>query len=122
MQSRAARRSSRPHTGPKDFVLKVDPRLVPPRLMHALAAAASLAVSGCVTQDDTRSYTYEYTDRSRLAAERRATQDMQDSCYFSGALYFKPVGPPQIVSEGEATDRHFRATQSFYCVGTQGGP
>jgi len=47
---------------------------------------------------------------------------MQDACYLSGAQYAEQVGPPRIVSETAATGGQFRATQSFYCVGTQGGP
>jgi hypothetical protein len=89
--------------------------------LHVLIAAASVAVSGCVAHEYLRSYTYEFTDQRRLAAERRASQDMQDSCYFSGFQYFKPEGPPQIVSVGGAAGAHFQATQSFYCVGTSGG-
>jgi len=89
--------------------------------VSALIAAVSLAVSGCVGHEYIRSYTYEYTDPHRLAGERRATQDMQDSCYFSGFQYFKVAGPPQIVSQDGTAGRRVQVTQSFYCVGTAGG-
>jgi hypothetical protein len=87
-----------------------------------MIAAASLAVSGCADHEHLRSLTYDYTEPHRLGAERRADQDMQDSCYFSGYQYFKPEGPPQIVSEDRAAGRHIQVTQAFYCVGTVGGP
>ena len=86
--------------------------------MQALIAAASLAVCGCAAHEDIRSVTYDYAGGRRLAAERRASQDMQDSCYFSGYQYFRPEGPPQVVSAGA----RFQATQAFSCVGTVGGP
>ena len=92
--------------------------LAPPGPMHALIAAASLAVCGCATHEDIRSVTYDYTGQRQLAAERRASQDMQDSCYFSGYQYFRPEGPPQVVRTGA----HVQATQAFSCVGTVGGP
>lgn len=92
------------------------------RFRPAVIAAAALALCGCAIQDDVRSITYDYTDRGRLAAERRVSQDMQDSCYLSGAQYAELVGPPQIVSKAGPAGEEFQATQSFYCVGTQGGP
>ncbi len=93
-----------------------------PRPTRALILAASLAVCGCATHEDLRTYSYEYAGHGRLAAERRAAQDMQDSCYFSGYQRFEVAGPPQIVNDGGATDGQVRVTQSFYCVGTVGGP
>jgi hypothetical protein len=92
------------------------------RATHALIGAASLALCGCVAHDYIRTLTYDYTDPHQLAAERRADRLMQDSCYFSGYQYFKTAGPPQIVSEDGTAGRHVQATQSFYCVGTVGGP
>jgi hypothetical protein len=97
-------------------------RLVPPRLVHALIGTASVAVCGCTDGEDIRTLTYDYSDPHHLAAERRASQDMQDSCYFSGYQYFRPEGPPQVVSVGGAAGAHLQATQSFSCVGTVGGP
>lgn len=85
--------------------------------MPALVAAASLAVCGCADHDYVRTYTYAFTEQHRQGAERRAVQEMQDSCYFSGYQYARPEGPPQIVSAGG----QFEATQSFTCVGTAGG-
>ena len=93
--------------------------MAPPRVLIAFAA---LMVSGCVGPELPRSITYGFADHHRLAAERRATQQMQDSCYFSGYQYFRPEGPPQIVSQGDGADRRFQATQLFDCVGTVGGP
>lgn len=87
-----------------------------------LIAAAALAISGCSTEEYVRTYTYEYTSEHRLGAERRASQDINDACYFSGTQYPELVGPPQIVREGGADGEYFRVTQSFYCVGTRGGP
>jgi len=115
--------SSRHKAGLKVFFLKAGRWLRRPGPMHAWIAVSSLAVSGCVTQEYVRSFTYEYTDQqNRLAAERRAIQDIHDACYFSGAQYPELVGPPQIVSEDGSTGKQFRVTQSFYCVGTIGGP
>jgi len=96
-------------------------RLPAPRPMHALIAAAALALGGCADHAYLRSLTYEYTDQHRRGAEWRATLDMQDSCYLSGYQYAHPEGPPQIVSEDGPAGRQFRATQSFSCVGTVGG-
>jgi hypothetical protein len=96
-------------------------RLLPSRPIRALIVAASLAVCGCANHGYLRSLTYEYTDQRRLAAERRATQDMQDSCYFSGFQYFRPEGPPQVVSVSGPAGPQFQATQTFSCVGTNGG-
>ncbi len=87
-------------------------------LTRALIAAASLAICGCAAHEDIRSVSYDYTGGRRLAAERRANQDMQDSCYFSGYQYFRPEGSPQVVSTGARV----LATQAFSCVGTVGGP
>jgi hypothetical protein len=90
--------------------------------VHALIAAASMAVCGCSDHEYIRTLTYDYSDPHRLAAERRASQDMQDSCYFSGYQYFRPEGPPQIVNVVGPPGAHVQATQSFSCVGTVGGP
>jgi hypothetical protein len=101
---------------------KTAPRSMRPlRPAHALIAAVSLAVCGCADHDYVRSLTYDYIDPHRLGAERRATQDMQDSCYLSGYQYARPEGPPQIVSEDGAAGRHIQVTQAFTCVGTTGG-
>lgn len=97
-------------------------RLPLPRPMHGLIAAGSLLLSGCAGHEDLRSVTYDYDDGRRLAAERRATQEMQDSCYFSGYQYAETEGPPQVVSVSGPSGPQFRATQAFYCVGTVGGP
>lgn len=121
MPSHDAWRRSHHQTGLKDSLLEGRRRLFPPRLRLVLIGAASLAVSGCATQQQyVRSVTYEYTDQSRSAAERNAHQDIWDDCYFSGAQYPWLLGRPKIVSEDGATGRRFRATQSFYCVGTRG--
>jgi hypothetical protein len=102
------------------------PSIVPihlsPRGLRALVGAVSLAVAGCADHPDIRSYTYEFTEGRRVAAERGATQAMQDSCYFSGYQRFTLEGPPQIVSEDGGEAKRLRATQSFSCVGTVGGP
>lgn len=81
-----------------------------------------MAACGCADHGDVRSLTYDYANGRRLAAERRATQDMQDSCYFSGYQYAEADGPPQVVSVGGTTGEQFQATQAFHCVGTVGGP
>lgn len=112
------RRTFALRAGLRDVFLRAKP--IPTGMIHALIAGASLAVSGCATQQYVRSVTYEYTDRTRLAAEQGARQDIQDACYFSGAQYPWLVGPPRIVSEGGTTGKSFRATQSFYCIGTRG--
>lgn len=91
----------------------------------AIVAAAIIVVplaGGCASQPYLRSYTYDYTPERRLAAERRAIQDMQDACYLSGALYFEREGSPEIVTAEGPAGRHLRVTQSYSCVGTQGGP
>lgn len=92
----------------------------PFRLVHALIAAATLAVTGCATEADLRSVTYQYTDRTRLGAEQRAHQEIWDDCYFAGAQYPWLVGKPQVTSEDGATGRYFQVTQTFYCVGDRG--
>ena len=97
-------------------------RLLSSTPMHAAIAAVSLAVCGCAGHEDIRSVTYDYTGQHRLAAERRASQDMQDSCYLSGAQYAEMVGPPKVVSADGAGGPHVSVTQAYYCVGTQGGP
>jgi hypothetical protein len=86
--------------------------------MRASIVAVSLAVCGCADHDYIRTLAYDYTDPHRVGAERKATQDMQDSCYFSGYQYARTEGPPQIVSQ----DGHIQVTQSYSCVGTVGGP
>jgi hypothetical protein len=106
----------------QDSHIQAGVKKLAPRLTHALVAAVSLAVCGCADHDYIRSLTYDYTDPHRLGAERRATQDMQDSCYFSGYQYARLEGPPQVVSDSGATGRHVQVTQSFSCVGTVGGP
>lgn len=109
-------------TGLKDVFPKSRRRPHPPWARRILMAAASLTTVGCATQEYIRTYTYDYTEHHRLGAERRASQEINDACYFSGAQYPELVGPPQIVSEGEGAGKRFQATQSFYCVGTRGGP
>jgi hypothetical protein len=93
-----------------------------PPLTVALIAAAALAITGCVEHDYVRSYTYEYDGHNPLSGERRATQAMQDSCYASGYQYFRPEGPPQVERQAGAAGEVYKATQSFTCVGTVGGP
>ena len=96
-------------------------RLFPPRMVRASIAAVSLVVFGCADQGyDMRSVTYEYIGQDRLAAERHALQEAQDECYFGGSTYAQLVGPPQIVRVDGTTGEHFRATQSFYCIGSRG--
>lgn len=88
--------------------------------MRGLILVSALALAGCTTQEDVRSLTYDYGGQHRLAAERRAAQEMQDSCYFSGYQYAEPEGPPKILRVDGG--QRLQATQSFSCVGTAGGP
>lgn len=122
MQSGHASRKSNLHPRRKAVIANARDRLPRRRPTLALVAAASLAVCGCAIQEDLRSVSYEYTPQRRLAAERRVDQEMQDSCYLSGAQRFEEAGPPKVLAEQGPAGPQYRATQSFYCVGTQGGP
>lgn len=89
--------------------------LYPMRLV--LLAVVSMLIAGCADQGyKVKSVTYEYTDQTRLADEWRAMLTAQDDCYFSGSEYAQLSGPPRVIRDGG----HFRATQSFYCVGIRG--
>lgn len=107
--------------GLKEFSLTAARRPFPSPMVHASIAAISLVVFGCAGQGyKMRSVTYEYTDETRLAAERQASQAAQDECYFAGDVYAQLAGPPQIVRDSGTAGEHFRATQFFYCVGARG--
>jgi hypothetical protein len=93
--------------------------MFPRRMAYTLMAAVSLAVSACADQGyQVFSVSYEFTDRDRTAGAQRALQSAQDQCYLGGSQYAMAVGPPQIVSD--PTSGHFRATQSFRCIGMRG--
>jgi hypothetical protein len=95
--------------------------LFPSPMILVVVAAVPLAVFGCASQGyRVQNVIYEYTDQDRLAAERHALQEAQDECYFAGDVYAQLVGPPQIVGVGGPAGTHFRATQSFYCIGMRG--
>jgi hypothetical protein len=90
------------------------------RPMRAFVAVAVLVTFGCATQERLRRISYDYTERTRVAAEAKASRDIQDVCFFYGAKYSWLEGPPQVVAVAGSAGRHFSATQSFTCVGTHG--
>jgi hypothetical protein len=76
------------------------------------------AAFGCAAPEP-RSLAYVFTDRTRSAAEAKASRDIQDACFFYGSQYSWLEGPPQVVAVAGPTGRHYLATQSFTCVGTR---
>jgi hypothetical protein len=100
-----------------DLFLETRQRLLRLRPMHAFVAVALSAAFGCATPEHVRSMAYDYTDRTRLAAEAKASRDIQDACFFHGDQYSWLEGPPRVVAV-DPTGKHYSATQSFSCVGT----